>query len=91
MPEPHADALIEQLQRANRRWKRLALGAVAACLVVVAGLAAFAAVELGRERALARAAREEAEQARQKAEQILYLAHVQAAQREFAEQLREGK
>ena len=31
MPAPQTDVLIEHLKRANRRWKRLAVGAVAAC------------------------------------------------------------
>jgi hypothetical protein len=91
MPEPNADALIEQLQRACRRWKRLALGALVVFVIVVAGLAAVTARQISRERAIAQAARAEAEQAQQRAEQLLYIANIQLAQRAFAEQPREGK
>ena len=44
MPEPNRDDLlggIESLERANRRWKRLALGLLAALVLLVTGVGAF--------------------------------------------------
>jgi hypothetical protein len=68
MPEQQADAVIEQLKRANRRWKRLALGLLAAFVVAVAALAAFSAVQVNRARAAAEDARIQAEHARREVE-----------------------
>jgi hypothetical protein len=36
MTDPHISVRIEQLERANRLWKRLALGALTALLLIVA-------------------------------------------------------
>lgn len=62
MPEPNRDDLlghIESLERANRRWKRLALGLLAVLLFALAGV-----VTLGvRQYARAAAAEHEAERA----------------------------
>src|SRR5262249_36360349 len=69
MPDPHTDALIDQLRRTARFWKSLALGTVAVLVLAVAGLTAFAAVRAARSRAAEEAARIEAEKARQKADQ----------------------
>ena len=67
MPEPQADILIDQLRRANRRWKFLALGALAALVLVATGAAAFAVLQVGREQA----AKAEAEQAHQETKAAL--------------------
>jgi hypothetical protein len=72
MPEPQTEVLIEQLRRANRRWKMLALGTLAALLLAVVGVVAIANVQASRARAAAVEAREEArrqaEQAREQAD-----------------------
>jgi hypothetical protein len=67
MPEPNRDDLllhIESLERANRRWKRLALGLLAMFVLVVAGIGAFGVYQHAR----ATAARRQAEQAWRQAE-----------------------
>jgi hypothetical protein len=67
MPEPNRDDLlgrVESLERANRRWKRLALSLLAAVVLVVTGIGAFGVYQQAR----ATAARQQAEQAWRQAE-----------------------
>ena len=71
MPEPQADVLIDQLRRANRRWKFLALGMLAALVSAIVGLATSTVLQVGRERAAAEAARAEAEQAQLETKEAL--------------------
>ena len=103
MPEPQADALIDQLRRANRRWKLLALGTLAALVLAIVGLTTFAVVQAARARAAEATARAEAEQARQAAkdaleesarakrhaDQILFASHLQRAIQAMDEGARE--
>jgi len=105
MSEPQTDALIDQLRRANGRWKALALGALAALVLAIAGLTTFTALRVGREKAAAEAARAEAEQAQQETkearqnavkarkhmEQMLYASQIQMAQKAREEAARERK
>jgi hypothetical protein len=93
MPEPQADVLIDQLRRANRRWKFLALGTLAALVLAIVGLTTFTVGQAAQARAAEAAARAEAEQARQaardaledsarakrRADQILYASNLQRA------------
>jgi hypothetical protein len=104
MPEPQADARIDQLMRANRRWKFLALGTLAALVLAIVGLTTYTVLQAARARAGAEAARAEAEQVRQEtkealedaararrhAEQILYASHIQMAQQAWEEGAREN-
>jgi hypothetical protein len=79
MPEQQAEALIEQLKQSNRRWKRLAIGSLAAAVLAVAGLVAFAAEQTVRKRA----AIAQAEEALRQAEQAIQdrtAAHEEAQQ-----------
>jgi hypothetical protein len=101
MSEPQADALIDRLRRGNRRWKAFALGTLVA-LVLAAGAAAFAVLQVGREKGATAAARTEAEQARQETkdalenavrarsqlEQHIYAHHLQMAQQAREESAR---
>jgi hypothetical protein len=80
MPEPETDALIRNLQQANRRWKLLAVASMAG-LVLVLLVAAWVVriqqdrIETERQRTIqalheAQAQRDLAEQARQQAEEV---------------------
>jgi hypothetical protein len=67
MPEPNRDDLlgrIESLERANRRWKRLAAGLLAAPVLLLSVIGAFVAHQYER----LMAARQEVEQAVRAAE-----------------------
>ena len=87
MTDPQTLALIDRVERARRRWKRLALGALAALLLVCSlGVAAVVS-----ERQQVRAEHERAEQAlreaeaqRDQAERALYFSHSALAEREWA-------
>jgi hypothetical protein len=86
--------LIERLRQANRRWRMLALSAVAALALVGSAAAGFVIVEYQRAKSALREAQvqldlfeqardnalRQAEQARRQAEQALYAAQMQAAQ-----------
>jgi hypothetical protein len=99
MPEPQADALIDKLRRANRRWKVFALSTLAALVLAIIGLSTFTAAQVSREKARAEAAKAEVEQAlkeakealeagakaREHAEQVLYASQIQMAQKEREE------
>ncbi len=60
--------LIERLRRANRRWKRLALGSLALLVVVLVGAAVTIVAQANRSAAALRAA-DEARRAEQEARQ----------------------
>jgi flagellar biosynthesis/type III secretory pathway M-ring protein FliF/YscJ len=105
MPEPQAEVLIDQLRRANRRWKFLALGTIAALVLAIVGLTTFTVVQAARARAAAEAARAEAERAQQEkketlesaarakrhADEILYASNIQMAQQAWKEGVGERK
>ena len=99
MPEPQTDARIDQLMRANRRWKFLTLGTLAALVLAIVGLTTYTVLQAARARAAAEAARAEAEQAQQETkealedaararrlvEQINYARNIQLAQEAWEE------
>jgi|SRR4051812_44818543 flagellar biosynthesis/type III secretory pathway M-ring protein FliF/YscJ len=103
MSEPQADVLVDQLRRANRRWKLLALGTLAALVLAVVGLTTLTVARAARARAAEATARAEAEQARQAAkdaleesatakrhaDQILYASNLQRATQAWDEGARE--
>jgi len=105
MPEPQADILIDQLRRANRRWKILALGTLAALVLAIVGLTTFTVVQAARARDAEKAARAEAEQSRQETkealenavrvrsqlEQHIYASRIQMAQQAWEENTRKQK
>jgi hypothetical protein len=66
--EVNTTALVERLRRDNRRWKRLALGALALLVVALVVATALFAVHADRSAAALRAA-EEARRAEQEARQ----------------------
>jgi hypothetical protein len=66
------DALIEQLQKSNRRWKRLALGLLTALgltILILTTSATWLAVQIERERQQALAAQEQVRAAEEQARQ----------------------
>jgi uncharacterized protein HemX len=89
--------LIDRLQRTSRRWRTLALAAVAALILVGLGAAGFCFVQHQRAEQAhqeAKAQRDRAEQMRQDAlwqaqqaqaaaQRALYAAHLQAAHQEW--------
>jgi hypothetical protein len=94
MTDPQTLAMIDQLERARRRWKRLALGGLAALLLVCS--LGFTAVHFQRQQI--RAEHERAEQARKEAEaqkdqtqRALYFSHIALAEREWAASERRDK
>jgi len=66
MSDANTRALIEDLQRSNRFWKRLALGLLAALGLAIVFLTLSAAVQMRRAQAAAVEARMQAEEARQR-------------------------
>src|SRR5262249_4318280 len=69
MPDLETTALIERLQRSNRRWKRLALSLLAALGLALVLLTASTVVLRARAVQQARQARAAEEQARHQAEE----------------------
>ena len=87
MTDPQTLALIDRVERARRRWKRLALGALAALL----GAGSLGVPTIISQRQQIRAEHERAEQAlreaeahREQARQALYFSHIALAEREWA-------
>jgi hypothetical protein len=87
MTDPQTVAMIDRLDRARRRWKRLAFGALAAFLVVCS----LGVTTIISQRQQIRAEHERAEQAlrdaeaqRDQARRALYVSHVAVAEREWA-------
>ncbi len=86
---------------AGRRWKRIALAALTALAVTIAGWATHAAVQWRQLKAAleqaeqakqeADKARQEERQARDRAEQALYASQMQMAEKAFAEGLRKAE
>ena len=66
MSDADTHALIEDLQRSNRLWKRLALGLLAAFGLAILLLAVSAAVQMRRAHEAEVEARMQAEEARQR-------------------------
>jgi len=87
MTDPHTLALINQWERAHRRWKRLALGAMAALLLVlpVAGVTAvFQWQQIRTEQERTERASQEAEVLRDQVRRTLYYSQIALAERELA-------
>src|SRR5215831_9064998 len=87
MTDPQTLAMIERLERARRWWKRLALGALLALLLVFW----FGVTTVASQRQQIRAEHERAEQAireaeaqRDQARRALYFSHIALAEREWA-------
>jgi hypothetical protein len=97
MTEPNA----EQLLRASRRWRRIALVALTALVLAVAGWSATAVVQWRQMRAAqeqAEKAKEDADrardaerQARERAEQALYASQIHLAEKAFADGLQKAE
>jgi type VI protein secretion system component VasK len=89
MSQPPTDALVEQLQRANRRWRRLALAALALLVLSLAGWAGTA--QMGARRRASELQeqlnqlQEDSDAARRRAEQALYAARIHLAQHALKE------
>jgi hypothetical protein len=71
MSDADARALIEDLQRSNRLWKRLALGLLAALGMAIVFLTVSAAVQSRRAHEAEVEARMQAEEARQKEQEAI--------------------
>jgi hypothetical protein len=87
MTDPQTVAMIERLDRARRRWKRLALGALAAFLVVGSlGVPTiiFQRQQIRAEHERAEQALREAEAQKYQARRALYFSHIARAEREWA-------
>ena len=87
MTDPQTLAIIDRLERARRRWKRLALcGLVALLLVCSLGVAAVVSQrqQVRAEHERAEQALREAEAHREHARQALYLSDIALAEREWA-------
>jgi hypothetical protein len=85
---------IDQLRRANRRWRRIALCALSALVLVLGGWAATTGVQLRQARdarVAAEQARQEAEQARQETRRALYASQILLAQKAFADGVEKGQ
>ena len=87
MTDPQALAMIDRLERARRRWKSLAVAALAALLLV----GSWGVTNAVSQRQQIRAEHERAEQAlreaeaqRDQAERALYFRHIALAEREWA-------
>jgi hypothetical protein len=87
MTDPQTLSMIDRLERARRRWKRLALGGLAALLLVCS----LGVTTVVSQRQQIRAEHERAEQALQEAEaqkdqaqRALYFSHIALAERELA-------
>jgi flagellar biosynthesis/type III secretory pathway M-ring protein FliF/YscJ len=79
-------ALIQQLQKSNRRWKRLAISLLAVIGLALPLLATSVVVLKVRAEREARAALDAAEQARQQAQEAAEKARQQELQKRFDEQ-----
>ena len=94
MTNPQTLALIDRVERARRRWKRLALGALAALLLVCSlGVAAVVSQrqQVRAEHERAEQALREAEAHREQSRQVLYFSHIALAEREWAARERREK
>ena len=88
MTEPQASTLISRLERANRRWKKLAFGALAALFVVlVLGISIIATQQqtIRAEQERAEQAMREAEDQKDQVRRVQYASHIALAERELAE------
>jgi len=86
--------LIDQLRLANRRWRRTALCALSALVLILAGWAVTTSVLVRQARdarVVAKQAREEAEQARQEVERALYARQIMLAQKAIADGVEKGQ
>jgi hypothetical protein len=88
MTDPQTLAVIDRLERARRLWKRLALGALAALLVVCSlGVSTIISQwqQVRAEHERAEQALREAEAQKDQARRALYVSQVALAEREFAD------
>ena len=94
MNDPETIAMIDQLKRARRLWKRLALGAVAA-LLLGGSLAGTTIIsqrqQIRAEHQRAEHALREAEAQKDQARRALYVSNIALAEREWAASERREK
>jgi hypothetical protein len=89
-----SEALLVQLTRSNRRWKRIAIAAVVGLVLAVTGWVVTVTVQsrqLREAQARAERAERETEQAREAAERALYFSHIHLAQKAFQDALEKDK
>jgi hypothetical protein len=87
MTDPQTDAVIDRLERARRRWKRLAVGALAALgMVLLSGAAVVSSQrqQIRAEQARAEQALRDAEAQRNQAQRALYASRIALAEHEWA-------
>jgi hypothetical protein len=87
MTDPQTLAIIDRLERARRRWKRLALcGLVALLLVCSLGVTTVVCQrqQIRAEHERAQQALREAEAQKDQARRALYFSHIALAEREWA-------
>jgi hypothetical protein len=88
MPDPQTLAVINQLERAIRRWRRFAFGLLAALLVIIllAGgtiLASWQQIRIQRDRT--EQALQKAKAQRQTAQRMLYYSQIGPAERAWSQ------
>lgn len=84
MFEPQAQAVIDQLKRANKQWKRLAFAALSVLTLVIAVgavIGVYQRVQLRTERERAEQAMQEAQMQKDQAQRELYLRHIAMAEK----------
>jgi hypothetical protein len=88
MTDPQTHALINRLERAHRRWKRVALGALAALFFVLLAegtVAVFQWQQISTEQERAEQAIQEADNQREQLKRMFYYNQIALAEREWSQ------